>query len=70
MGRAHNKTIDELADEKLPKATNKAIGKIQLTIEAGNSKVFHFRLTRRECELKFRWAKVFAGIAGLMRLLF
>jgi hypothetical protein len=69
MGRA-GKTIDELAEEKLPKATNKAIGKIQLTIEAGNSKIFHFWATQQECELRFRWANVFAGIVGLMRLLF
>jgi hypothetical protein len=68
MGRA--KTIDELAEEKISKATNKAIGKIQLIIESGNSRIFHFRATRQECELRFRWAKVFAGIVGLMKLLF
>jgi hypothetical protein len=69
MGRAR-KTINDVADEKLPKATNKAVDKIPLTINIGDSKIFHFRAPREECELRFRWAKVFAGIMGLVRLLF
>jgi hypothetical protein len=63
-------TIDEAASEKLSKGSSDAIGKIELTIETGNVPVFHFRATWQECELKFRWAKVFAGIIGVLRLLF
>jgi hypothetical protein len=67
---SRRKSIDELALEKLSKTTNEAIGKIEVTIETGNAKVFYFRATRRECELKFRWGKIFAGIMGLVRLIF
>jgi hypothetical protein len=62
--------IDEAASEKLSRGSNKAVGKIEVIIETRKTKVFHFRLTRRECELKLHWAKVFAGIVGLVRLLF
>jgi tRNA(Ser,Leu) C12 N-acetylase TAN1 len=66
-------TIDEAGSEKLSNEMNDAADKIQLSIHIGNPKSFYIRLTREGCELKIRWTRAVAGVAGiigLMNLLF
>jgi hypothetical protein len=60
--------IDEAGKEKLSREVNDAVDRIQLFVEFGNPKTFHVRLTREGCEVKIRWTRAAAGIAGLVGL--
>jgi len=61
--------IDEAGREKLSDGTNHAIDQIKLSIHIGNPKGFYVHLTRDGFELKIRWTKAAAGIAGIIGLI-
>jgi hypothetical protein len=66
-------SIDEAGSEKLSDGMNDAADNIQLSVNIGNPKSVYIHLTREGCELKIRWTRAVAGIAGiigLMKLLF
>jgi tRNA(Ser,Leu) C12 N-acetylase TAN1 len=62
-------SIDEAGSEKLSDKMNDAADKIQLSIHIGNPKCFYVRLTREGCELKIRWVRAAAGLAGIIGLI-
>jgi hypothetical protein len=65
--------IDEAGSEKLSDEMNAAADKIQLSIHFGNPKSFYIHATREGFELKIKWTRALAGIAGIigmMKLLF
>jgi hypothetical protein len=61
--------IDEAASEKLSNKIIDAIDKIKLNVEIGNPNSFYIHLTREGCEVKARWTRAVAGIAGIMGLI-
>jgi tRNA(Ser,Leu) C12 N-acetylase TAN1 len=61
--------IDEAGSEKLSDEMNDAADKVQLSIHIGNPKSFYIRLTREGCELKIRWTRAVAGIAGIIGMI-
>jgi hypothetical protein len=54
--------------EKLSKEIIDAVDEIKVLVEVGNPKSFHVRLTREGCEIKIRWTRAAAGIAGIIGL--
>lgn len=60
--------IDEAGKEKLSSEINDAVDQIKVLVEMGNPKSFHVRLTRQGCEIKIRWTRAAAGIAGIIGL--
>jgi hypothetical protein len=61
-------SIDEAGSEKLSYEMNDAADKVQLSIHIGNPRSFYVRLTREGCEVKIRWTRAVAGIAGIIGL--
>jgi tRNA(Ser,Leu) C12 N-acetylase TAN1 len=62
-------TIDEAGCERLSDEINNAADQIKLSIHVGNPKSFYIHLTREGCELKVRWTRAVAGIAGIIGLI-
>jgi len=62
-------SIDGAASEKLSAEQNDAADKIDLSIKIGNPKSFYIHLTKEGCEIKVRWTRAIAGIAGIFGLI-
>jgi hypothetical protein len=61
-------SIHEIASQKLSNKIIGAIDKIRFSVEIGNPNSFYVHLTREGCELKIRWTRAVAGIAGIIGL--
>jgi hypothetical protein len=62
-------SIDEAGSGRLSDEMNNAADKIQLSIHIGNPKSVYVHLTREGCELKIRWTRAVAGIAGIIGMI-
>ena len=64
------KTTQKLISDELPKATNEAVGRVELDIETQrSSKIFFLRATREGCQITFRWNRLLAGITAVVALI-
>lgn len=62
-------TINQVGSEKLSDEMNDAADQMKLSIHIGNPKSIYVHLTREGFELKIRWTRAAAGVAGIIGLI-